>query len=435
MEKEIQFGNRRLVGQQNAREQISRIIASKRTGHAYLFTGPKGSGKMAFALAFAEVINGIDHFTDLKGGAFSKKSSWFNHPDIHVFFPIPKNTSQSEIQARIGLLHKDPYEIIDFSLLPVITATGFTTNTLSQSEMQARIGLLHKDPYEIIDFSLRPVITEPGSSKNLQAFYPIDYYNQEIRPATFYKPNEGRKTVVILSDIETMRKEAVNAFLKLLEEPSENVMFILTSSRPEQLLPTIVSRCQEIRLQALSSGDIEEGLTRYDGISREDAAYLARISDGSYSLARFYDIDELRQTREELVDFLRFSYTQDARSLTDLITTWQKRLNRESQIGLCNTLEQLLRDILVYRETAEQKLITNISQIAVIRRFSDSMKQARLEEMIEHLQHLKQLLYQNIQFKLVMTALSFRFFALMRGEEPYIPKQDAWRHLPAFSDI
>ncbi|HLR90074.1 MAG TPA: AAA family ATPase [Balneolaceae bacterium] len=397
MEKEIQFGNRRLVGQQNAREQISRIIASKRTGHAYLFTGPKGSGKMAFALAFAEVINGIDHFTDLKGGAFSKKSSWFNHPDIHVFFPIPKNTSQSEIQARIGLLHKDPYEIIDFSL--------------------------------------RPVITEPGSSKNLQAFYPIDYYNQEIRPATFYKPNEGRKTVVILSDIETMRKEAVNAFLKLLEEPSENVMFILTSSRPEQLLPTIVSRCQEIRLQALSSGDIEEGLTRYDGISREDAAYLARISDGSYSLARFYDIDELRQTREELVDFLRFSYTQDARSLTDLITTWQKRLNRESQIGLCNTLEQLLRDILVYRETAEQKLITNISQIAVIRRFSDSMKQARLEEMIEHLQHLKQLLYQNIQFKLVMTALSFRFFALMRGEEPYIPKQDAWRHLPAFSDI
>src|SRR5690625_5428600 len=110
-------------------------------------------------------------------------------------------------------------------------------------------------------------------------------------------------------------------------------------------------------------------------------------------------------------------------------------MNLDRQIGRGKTLEQLLRDILIYRETAKQKLSTNISQIAVIRRFSDSMKQARLEEMIEHLQHLKQLLYQNIQFKLVMTALSFRFFALMRGEEPYIPKQDAWRHLPVFSVI
>src|SRR5690625_7939661 len=114
MEKEIQFGNRRLVGQQNAREQISRIIASKRTGHAYLFTGPKGSGKMAFALAFAEVINGIDHFTDLKGGAFSKKSSSINHPDIHVFFKIPENTSKSEIHVRIGILHKYQHKIIDY---------------------------------------------------------------------------------------------------------------------------------------------------------------------------------------------------------------------------------------------------------------------------------------------------------------------------------
>src|SRR5690625_7446552 len=128
MEKEIQFGNRRLVGQQNAREQISRIIASKRTGHAYLFTGPKGSGKMAFALAFAEVINGIDHFTDLKGGAFSKKASWFNHHDIHVFFQIPKNISESEIQVHIGLLHIDPYDIIDYSLSPVIIDTAFNIN-------------------------------------------------------------------------------------------------------------------------------------------------------------------------------------------------------------------------------------------------------------------------------------------------------------------
>lgn len=397
MNDQINFGNRRLVGQNKTREQIEKTIASGRLGHAYLFSGPKGSGKMAFALAFAELINGIDHFTDLSGHAFSKKSSWFTHPDIHVFIPIPSGTEQREVQARLELLHKDPYEIIDFAL--------------------------------------RPVITDPGSSKNLQAFYPIKYYLEEIRPVTIYKPNEGKKTVVIISDIETMRKETANAFLKLLEEPSENVLFILTSSKTDQLLPTIVSRCQQIRLQPLSSEEIEKGLTDYDSKTSEDASFLARVSDGSYSLARFFEIDELKQTRSELIDFLRFSYTQDAKALTDLISAWQKRLNRESQIGLCNALEQLLRDIIIYRETGLQDLIINIDQIDVIKRFADSMQHARLQDMVDHLQHLKVLLYQNIQFKFVLSALSFRFFALLRGDNPYINKQEAWKHLPAFSEL
>lgn len=397
MDHQLHFGNRRLVGQQKAREQIEKTMASDRLGHAYLLSGPKGSGKMAFALAFAELINGIDHFTDLSGAALSKKSSWYTHPDIHVFMPIPTGTSQGEIQARLNLLHQDPYEIIDFAL--------------------------------------RPVITDPGSSKNLQAFYPIDYYLEEIRPATIYKPNEGRKTVVIISEIETMRKEAANAFLKLLEEPSENVLFILTSSKTDQLLPTIVSRCQQIRLNPLSAEEIAEGLITYDDRSETDASFLARISDGSYSLARFFKIDDLRQTREELIDFLRYSYSQDAKALSDLITEWQKRLNRESQIGLCNTMEQLLRDIIIYREMGMEDLIINIDQLSVIQRFADSMTQARLPEMVEHLQHLKQLLYQNVQFKFVLSALSFRFFALLRGNDPYISTQDAWKHLPAFSEI
>lgn len=397
MNDQINFGNRRLVGQKKAREQIEKAMTSGRLGHAYLLTGPKGSGKMAFALAFAELINGIDHFTDLSGHAFSKKSSWYTHPDIHVFIPIPSGTEQREVHARLELLQKDPYEIIDFAL--------------------------------------RPVITDPGSSKNLQAFYPIKYYLEEIRPVTIYKPNEGKKTVVIISDIETMRKETANAFLKLLEEPSENVLFILTSSKTDQLLPTIVSRCQQIRLQPLSSEEIEEGLTDYDSKTSEDASFLARVSDGSYSLARFFEIDELKQTRSELVDFLRFSYTQDAKALTDLISAWQKRLNRESQIGLCNALEQLLRDIIIYRETGLQDLIINIDQIDVIKRFAHSMQHARLHDMVEHLQHLKVLLYQNIQFKFVLSALSFRFFALLRGDDPYINKQEAWKHLPAFSEL
>ncbi|TVR28440.1 MAG: AAA family ATPase [Balneolaceae bacterium] len=391
--KDITFGDRRLVGQKSARLQAERMLQSERLSHAYLLTGPDGVGKTAFALAIAEIVNGVDHLTDLKGAGVSKKSSWYTHPDIHVFLPLPSN--------------------------------------LGTTELQVRLEMLSKDPYEIVDFSLRPALTDPDSSKNRRAFYSIEYYHKEIRPKTVYKPNEGRRVVVILTGIDTMRKESANAFLKLLEEPSDNILFILTASKTDQLLPTIISRCQHIRLSPLTDEEIKEGLVKHDGKSEEDASFLARLSDGNYSLTRFYDVEALQQTRKETIEFLRYSYTQDVPVLLKIIKEWNSSLNTENQIALCNTLEQLLRDIMVYRASRNEALIINIDQIEVIKKFCDSMENARLEDMIDHLQQLKRLLYQNVQFKYIFTALALRFAHLMRGLEPVISKEENWRHLPA----
>lgn len=196
------FGDRRLVGQRQAREHLERIIHSGRISHSYLLSGPSGVGKTAFALAFAEILNGVDHLTDLGGQAFSKKSSWFTHPDIHVFLPIPTNVSVSELRSRLELLKEDPYEVVDFSL--------------------------------------RPSITNDEHSKNRRAFYPIRYFREEIKPVCYLTPNEGHKTVVIMTNIEEMKAEAANAFLKLLEEPSEDLVFVITTQHMESLLPTII---------------------------------------------------------------------------------------------------------------------------------------------------------------------------------------------------
>ncbi len=396
LENNIHFGDRRLVGQKQTIRQIEKLFRSDRLSHSYLLTGPSGSGKTAFALAMAEIVNGIDHLTALKGTAVTKKSSWYKHPDIHLFLPLPSSVGSSELNKRLKMLAEDPYEVVDFSL--------------------------------------RPALGDQASSKNRRAFYSIDYYREEIRPKTVLKPNEGRRTVMVITGVDTMRKETANAFLKLLEEPTEDVMFILTANSTDQLLPTIISRCQQIRLNPLSTEEITEGLVQYDGFNREDAEFMARISGGNYSLCRFLDVELIQQTREQSIRYLRYAYTQDAPALVKLIDEWQNRLNMESQIALCNTMEQLLRDILIYRETENSSFITNIDQIDIIKKFCESLKNAKIEQMIGELQDLKSLLYQNVQFKFIFTCLAFRFGNLMRGLSPHISQKAPWQHMPAYQE-
>lgn len=388
------LGDRRLVGQEKARNYLTRILKSNRISHAYLFSGPPGTGKTAVALAFAELLNGINHLTDLKEQAFSRKSSWLNHPDIHLFLPVPTN-----------------YSIENF---------------------RERLELLNKDPYEIVDFSHRPSLTDDDSTKNKQAFYPIDFFHKEIRPKAFLKPNEGRKTIVILTNIETMRKEAANAFLKLLEEPSEDLIFLLTTNSTDSLLPTIISRCQHINLSPLPTASIKQALITYDNIPEDDAEYLARVSGGNYAMARFFDVQSLKETRHEVVNFLRNAYSQDAVQLIQMAKNWQSDHNIEGQIAILNVLETFLRDLLVYRDTQQKSLVVNADQIETIKKFCKTLHEARLQKMIKQVNNFRPLIYQNVQPKLIFTVLAFRFSSLIRNLDPLISEQNSWQHLPAF---
>lgn len=392
----INFGNRRIIGQQRAKQQVERIIHSERISHAYLISGPNGVGKTAFALAMAEVINGIDHLTELGTHTSSKKSSWFTHPDIHVFIPKPTSAKIEDVRERLELLSKDPYEIIDFAQ--------------------------------------RPSVNDESTTKNLQAFYPIDYFRDAIKPIAKLRPNEGQRVVIILTQVETMRKETANAFLKLLEEPSNRLMFILTTESYESLLPTITSRCQHIPLATLKLSEVEEGLIHVDGVTPDDAMYLARVSGGNYASTRFFDIDRLKQTRDEIVDYLRLSYSQDATKLSKLSQNWQSSNNIEGLISITNLMEAYIRDIIVFRETRNEGLVTNIDQLDSIKKFVSSLKKAKLENMIKHLDDCRPMLRQNVSPRLIFVVLALRFSALMRGENPFIAENEKWKHLPAFVD-
>ncbi len=391
---DLVIGNRRLVGQEQARSHVHKILQSGRLGHAYLLSGPPGIGKKALALAFAELINGVSNLTDLGERKFSKKSSWFTHPDIHLFIPLPAGAGSRELADRLALLAEDPYETVDFGL--------------------------------------RPVLKTEGSSANRKAFYAIDYFNDDIRRVAFLKPNEGRRTVVVITNIEKMRKEAANAFLKLLEEPSGNLLFILTTDQIHSLLPTITSRCQVIPMQPLTTDEVERALVEHDGKEAGGAAYLARTTNGNYVYARFFEANLLKQNRKEIIEYLRASFTQDPFKIVGISQNWSDSMNSDGHLALLDMLETFLRDLMLFRAETDDKMIHNIDQLEVIRNFCASLEKARLEDMIAQTGEARRLIRQNIQARFLFTVMAVRFSYLMRGMDLPAGNGEDWRHIPAY---
>lgn len=391
------IGSGRLVGQERLRKQMWRVLEEDRISHAYLISGPPGSGKKALALAFAEAINGVSNLGEPAPGTRSDRRSWYFHPDIHLFLPLPSVAGRDELAARISLLAEDPYEIVDFAM--------------------------------------RPSLTSQVDTKNRRAFYSVEYFNKEVRRAAYMRPNEGRRNIVIITNIETMRKEVVNSFLKLLEEPGEQVMFILTTDKINALLPTVVSRCQLLACQPLHPDDIFYGLTAHDGVAESDARFLSRIAGGNYSYTRYYDLETLQDNREDIIRFLRMSYTVDVGGILEMSQKWQSGYSKEGQFAIINMIEMFLRDIALYSGGADEALITNSDRLDVIRNFCKGLKDARIKEMLETLEEARALLNQNIQPRLVYTVMANRFSAWMRGSDAIISKEELWRHVPARTEI
>lgn len=95
----------------------------------------------------------------------------------------------------------------------------------------------------------------------------------------------GGRKVAVINDAHLMTVEAQNALLKILEEPSESSIFILISANPSQLLPTVISRCQEIRFPAHSSEIVGKYLS-FSNISAVQAEFMIKLSNGRIGLVK-----------------------------------------------------------------------------------------------------------------------------------------------------
>ncbi len=332
----MQFSD--IIGQQTVKQQLAELMQHNRLSHALLFLGKEGSGSLSLALAFAqyivcEKVNGkntaIQAGPSLFGDALETdnrqqttdndscgicsaclKAKQLVHPDIHFSYPT---------------VTKKPGE------KPV--ATDFI------SEWREFIKLI---PYgNLFDW-----IEQIKEKENSQGKITAEECNDIIRKLSL-KSFESEYKILIMWMPEMLGTEG-NKLLKLIEEPPPNTLFILVTENEAQVLQTIVSRCQLIKIPALETNVIEEALINRNKTEPAIARQVASVCEGNYhealQLVQHAEEDWQALLREWLNAILKTGPVAQTKWVEEI-----SRLGREKQKQFLRYFNHLLEQAIHYR--------------------------------------------------------------------------------------
>ena len=201
---------------------------------------------------------------------------------------------------------------------------------------------------------------EPGDTGSIK----IDQIRDAVESAS-YRPFEGRRRVVIINDAEAIVDAAQDALLKTLEEPPNATAFLLVTSAPETLLPTIRSRCQRLRFGRLSPADVAGVLIRHHAYEPADAHAAAALCDGSVGRALEGASEDFREARGaalHLLETLAHS-PPPARRIEGAVALPGAGRGKADRVALAQALRALssmLRDLGILGSQGDQEALANL---------------------------------------------------------------------------
>jgi DNA polymerase-3 subunit delta' len=204
------------------------------------------------------------------------------------------------------------------------------------------------------------IVVEPGDMGSIK----IEQL-RDVIDRSQYRPFEGRRRVVIIDEADAAGDDAQSALLKTLEEPPSASVFILVSSMPDALLPTVLSRCPRLRFSPLSPNEVARALIQDHGYSEQEARIAAAESDGSIGRALESQSEDLSDARDAAQRILEETARNNdparrinlARALAEGKGSPAEERNRLA-VRL-RSLGSLLRDVGIIATRADRAMLAN----------------------------------------------------------------------------
>lgn len=214
------------------------------------------------------------------------------------------------------------------------------------------------------------------------------------------RPYEAPRKACIIDGADRFHPAAANALLKTLEEPPGNAIMILVSSNPAAVLPTIVSRCQQVNFRGLATHAIEEALCR-QGVPNETAAVAATLADGSLTRALLLSDGDVLAGREPLC---RSVATLSLRDMATLFTTAEQlSADKERLPRLLDLMASFYRDVLMM--LAGNGEVTNHDLLPLLTDIAGRSTAAEVSARLERIMETRQALQRNVNTRLAIDRL------------------------------
>lgn len=325
-----------IQGNEKVKQALVSMVDSGRIPHAIMFDEPDGGGAVALALAFLQYLycqgrHGGDSCSQCPS---CNKISKLIHPDIHFVFPVTGGTALSFIKNWRELVTANPF--------------------FTEAELGEALGIEGKSS----------LISVADASELLQALS--------------LSALEGGYRAVLIYLPEKMNQTAANKLLKAIEEPPEKTQFLLVTHAPEKVMPTIVSRCQNIRVQPF---------VRTTGVSENV-------------------LEELSQYGEMLRDLMDALLSRSLSGALDAGERISALPSRESAKAFCKFTAEKMREVFLI----QQGLGTMVRADADVSRWAASCRKTFPRTAMSALDRARMLVDRNVNQKIIFTDLVDRLY-------------------------
>jgi DNA polymerase-3 subunit delta' len=292
--------------------KLLKSVKEERVSHAQLFTGPEGCGSLALAFAYAQFVSCENRKPEDSCGACKScvKYEKLIHPDLHFVFPVIKRKSSEE--------------------------------AVSDNYIEEWREFVKKSPYFSLNSWLDTI--EVGNAQGMIFASEASEIIRKLSLKTF----ESDFKIMIIWLPERMHQATANKLLKMIEEPPEKTLFLLVSEEPDKLLPTIMSRCQLIKIPSFSNDEIKGYLRSTFGTTELQSTDIARVANGN--ILRAVELCEndatSKQNLENFKLLMRYAWKRDIIS----VLGWSEEmasLGRETQKNFLSYSLRLLRENLM----------------------------------------------------------------------------------------